>query len=128
MEIKLSKSQMKILHILWTSETSMSIKEIAKCAKYRFAGNIIASYVVEELLSKEAVFPSGVFSSFSGKHESKESYFSPRIQFAEYYAKLFEDVAPQNIFRLLDKLLRSEKLTSQMLQELNEIILKRVDS
>lgn len=125
--MNLSISQAKILHILWTSETSMSIKEIANHAKYHLASSIIVSLIVDELLAKKAVVQSGVFSSFSRKRECKDSYFLPNIQFADYYAKIFEDIAPQNVFRLLDKLLRSDKLTSQMLRELNGIIMARVD-
>lgn len=125
--MKLSKAQFAILSILWKSDCSLSISEITKRSKNRFMGKAIVRNIVEELVEKGAVVQSSSFTSYSHKHENLHSFYSAKIQFAEYYAEIFQDITPQNIFRLLEKMLCSEKLTVQMLQKLQEIIIDRIE-
>lgn len=103
--MKLAKSQLEILHILWSSDTPLSIQEIAERSKYRFAGRIIVDFVVEELLAKKAVYRAGSFHDYSGKREIVLILYAAEIHFDEYYAEKFKNITPRNLFNLIERLL-----------------------
>ena len=67
----LTKSQLEILHILWSSDGPLSVREIADKSKYRIAGRLIVSAVIENLLAKEAVYQAGTFHSYSNKKRNR---------------------------------------------------------
>lgn len=68
--MKLTKTQLEILQILWSSDTPLSVQGIAEKLKYRIAGRLIISIAIENLLAKEAVYRAGSFHDYSGKKKS----------------------------------------------------------
>lgn len=61
--MKLTKPQLETLHILWSSDTPLSLQEITDRSKCRFAGGLIVSTVIGNLLEKDAVYRAGAFDS-----------------------------------------------------------------
>lgn len=118
----LSKVQLEILHILWSSDTPLSVQGIAEKSKYRIAGRLIISIAVENLLAKEAIYRAGVFHSYSDKRETVIIQYSANISFDEYYAEKFQNITQQNLFSLIEKMLQSGKLTPKQLRELSALL------
>lgn len=120
--MKLTRVQLEILHILWSSDTPLSVQGIAEKSKYRIAGRLIISIAVENLLAKEAIYRAGVFHSYSDKRETVIIQYSANISFDEYYAEKFQNITPQNLFSLIEKMLQSGKLTPKQLRELSALL------
>ena len=120
--MKLSKPQLEVLHILWAADMPLSVQGIAERSKYRIASSLIVSIVIENLLAKEAVYQSGVYHSYSDKRETVLIQYSANISFDEYYAERFKNIAPQNVFKLMEKMLQSNKLTPKQLRELSALL------
>lgn len=95
---------------------------IAEKSKYRIAGRLIVSIVIENLLAKEAVYQSGVYHSYSDKRETVLIQYSDNIRFDEYYAKKFQNITPQNLFSLIEKMLQSDKLTPKQRRDLSALL------
>lgn len=125
-KMNFSKTELSIMNILWSSDTAMSAKEIAKRTKYRFAGGLRVSLIIEDLLEKDAIYCAGAFRVFSLKKEIVSDSFAPSISFAEYYKEQFKNIAPYNISQLLKKLLSTDRLSLQMLHEINDIVCERI--
>lgn len=124
----LSKPQREILYILWAADTPLSLQEITERSKYRIAGRFIVSIIIENLLAKEAVYRAGAFHSYSNKRETVLVQYSANIRFDEYYAERFKNIAPQNMFNLIERMLQSERLTPKQLQELSALLDEKLSS
>ena len=120
--MRLTKLQLEILHILWAADMPLSVQGIAEKSKYRIAGGLIISIAVENLLAKEAIYRAGVFHSYSDKRETVIIQYSANISFDEYYAEKFQNITPQNLFSLIEKMLQSGKLTPKQLRELSALL------
>lgn len=128
MEMKLSKAELAVLHILWSAEGPLSMDEIAKQSSYHFFRETIVRSLVEGLIDKKIVFQAGIYQGFSKEKEIAFPSYAPKISFAEFYMEQFRDISPHNLFRLTEKLLRSQKLSPQMLYDLSNIISERINS
>lgn len=126
--MKLTKSQLEILHILWSSDGPLSVREIADKSKYRIAGRLIVSAVIENLLAKEAVYQAGTFHSYSNKKETVILLYAAQIRFDEYYAEKFQSITPWNLFHLIEKLLQSDMLSPRQLRELSALLNEKLRS
>ena len=124
----LSKVQLEILHILWSSDTPLSVQGIAEKSKYRIAGRLIISIAVENLLAKEAIYRAGVFHSYSDKRETVIIQYSANISFDEYYAEKFQNITPRNLFSLIEKMCQSDKLTPKQLRDLSALLNEKLKS
>lgn len=124
--MKLTRHQLKILHILWASDTPLSLQEITERSKYRIAGRFIVSIIIENLLAKEAVYRAGTFHSYSDKRETVLVQYSANLRFDEYYAERFKNIAPRNLFNLMERMLQSEKLTPKQLRKLDELLQEKL--
>lgn len=125
--MNLTKPQLEILHILWASDTPLSLPEIKERSEYRIAGRFIVPIIIENLLAKDAVYRAGAFHSYSGKKETVLVQYSANIRFDEYYAEKFENIAPRNMFNLMERMLQSEKLTPMQLRKLKEILQEKLN-
>jgi len=126
--MNLTKMQLEILHILWVSDTPLSLQEITERSRYRIAGSAIVPIIIENLLAKEAVYQSGVFHSYSDKRKTVLAQYSANLRFDEYYAERFKNIAPRNLFNLMERMLQSEKLTPKQLRELSALLNEKLSS
>ena len=125
--MKLTKSQLEVLHILWSSDKPQSIQEIVQRSKYRFIGNIIVSFIVKTLQEKEVIYQAGAFHSYTGDKETVVIVYSSKICFDEYYNEKFRNIAPINIFCLQKKLLYSDNLSLHMLHDLEKVLTEIIE-
>ncbi len=124
--MNLTRRQLEILHILWASDTPLSLQEITEQSKYRIAGRVIVSIIIENLLAKGTVYRAGALHSYSDKRETILVQYSANIRFAEYYAERFKNIAPRNMFNLMERMLQSEKLTPKQLRKLDELLQEKL--
>lgn len=120
--MKLSNIQLSILHILWSSNRPLSLQEITEKLYYRSAGRIIASIAIENLLAKQAIYRAGSFQSYSNKKETVLILYAATVRFDEYYIDLFQNITSINIFYLTEKMLQSNKFTSEQLREFSKLL------
>lgn len=109
--MRLTKSQLEVLHILWSSDTPLSVQGIVEKSKYRITGSLIVSVAIENLLVKEAVYQAGAFHDYSGKREIVLIQYAAKIRFDEYYAEKFQYITSWNLFHLIEKMLQSDMLS-----------------
>ena len=121
-DMRLTKSQLEVLHILWASDIPLSVQGIAEKSKYRIAGRLIVSIAIENLLAKDAVYRAGSFHSYSNKKETVLIQYAAKIRFDEYYAEKFQNITPWNLFRLIEKMLQSDRLSPKQLRELSALL------
>ena len=121
-DMRLTKSQLEVLHILWASDIPLSVQGIAEKSKYRIAGRLIVSIAIENLLAKDAVYRAGSFHSYSNKKETVLIQYAAKIRFDEYYAEKFQNITPRNLFRLIEKMLQSDRLSPKQLRELSALL------
>ena len=115
----LTKSQLEILHILWSSDGPLSVREIADKSKYRIAGRLIVSAVIENLLAKEAVYQAGTFHSYSNKKETVILLYAAQIRFDEYYSGKFKGISSKNLCRLMERMLQTDWFSLKQLWALS---------
>lgn len=120
--MKLSKSQLEILHVLWSLDGPLSMREIADKRKYHIVNRFIVMVTIENLLVKGALYRAGYFHSYSGKREDILVQYAAQLEFDEYYAEKFENIAPQNIFKLMVKIFESDKLNPRQLWSLAALV------
>lgn len=89
---------------------------------YRSAGRIIASIAIENLLAKQAIYRAGSFQSYSNKKETVLILYAATVRFDEYYIDLFQNITSINIFYLTEKMLQSNKFTSEQLREFSKLL------
>lgn len=121
-DMRLTKSQLEVLHILWASDIPLSVQGIAEKSKYRIAGRLIVSIAIKNLLAKDAVYRAGSFHSYSNKKETVLIQYAAKIRFDEYYAEKFQNITPRNLFRLIEKMLQSDRLSPKQLRELSALL------
>lgn len=120
--MKFTKTQLEVLHTLWASDTPLSVQEIAEKARYRIFGRLIVSIAIENLLAKDAVYRAGSFHSYSNKKETVLIQYAAKMRFDEYYAEKFQNITPRNSFRLIEKMLQSDRLSPKQLRELSALL------
>ena len=98
--------QLEILSILWSSETPLSLSEIAERTKYRFAASFIVRILVGDMLAKKMIYKAG--SQYNLLSEENYVRFSPAVRFEEYYLTSFREITPSNLYRLTEKLLQTK--------------------
>ena len=98
--------QLEILSILWSSETPLSLSQIAKQTKYRFAASFIVRILVGDMLAKKIIYKAG--SQCNLLLEEDHVCFSPTMRFEEYYLTSFPRITPTNLYRLIEKLLQTK--------------------
>lgn len=118
----LTRPQLEVLHVLWSSDIPLSIQGIAEKTKYRIASRFIVAIVIENLLAKDAVYRAGSFHSYSNKKETVLIQYAAKIRFDEYYAEKFQNITPWNLFRLIEKMLQSDRLSPKQLRELSALL------
>ncbi len=126
MNMKLSRAELKILHILWAAEAPLTAEEIAKQTKYRLLNKEITSYLLGGLIAKKYVAQTGLYQDFSRGVSSETPLFTSTISFVDYYTELFQDISSRNLFRLCEWILDSNKLSPQMLDELSVMICNKI--
>lgn len=94
--MKFTKLHLDILHILWSSDTPMSVQGIAEKSKYRIAGRLIISIAIDNLLAKDAVYQAGAFHDYSGEIEKVLILYAAKIRFDEYYVEQFKNIKQAN--------------------------------
>lgn len=120
--MRFTKLQFEVLHILWSADTPLSMQEIADRSKYRFAGKLILSITIEELLTKSAVYRAGFIENYLNKKETVILQYAAKIRFEEYYAEEFKKVAPGNLFHLIKRILQLDKLSPKQIRELYALL------
>lgn len=100
----------------------MSVQGIAEKSKYRIVGRLIIPIAIENLLAKDVVYRAGSFHSYSNKKETVLIQYAAKIRFDEYYAVKFQSITPRNSFRLIEKMLQSDRLSPKQLRELSALL------
>lgn len=121
-EMRLTKSQLEVLHILWASDTPLSAQGIAEKLRYQIGSSLIVSIAIENLLAKDAVYRAGSFHSYSNKKETVLIQYAAKIRFDEYYAEKFQSITPRNLFHLVENMLQSDKFSPKQLRELSSLL------
>lgn len=125
LQMNLTKKQDEVLHFLWQTDSPQSMDEITEKSGYGSVGKIVVEFVVNSMLHKGLIHQTGIYRSFLSKTEIPVALFAPGIEFAEYYSTHFKNISPKNLFHLLEKLLKSDKLDPAMIHELSRIINER---
>lgn len=120
--MRLTKSQLEVLHILWASDTPLSAQGIAEKLRYQIGSSLIVSIAIENLLAKDAVYRAGSFHSYSNKKETVLIQYAAKIRFDEYYAEKFQSITPRNLFHLVENMLQSDKFSPKQLRELSSLL------
>lgn len=107
---------------MWSTDTPLSMKQIADRSKYRFARKLIVAIAIDRLLTKRAVYMAGFVENYLNKREAITIQYATKIRFEEYYAEEFKKVAPGNLACLVEKILRSDKLSPTQIQELSVLL------
>lgn len=126
-DMRLTQSQLEILHIFWASNTPLSLRGISERSRYRIAGRFIVSIIIEDLLAKGVAYRAGAFHSYSDKRETVLIKYSAKIRFEEYFAEKFQNIAPQNLFSLIERMLQFDKLTPKQLRELSALLNEKLE-
>ena len=124
--MKFTKLQFEVLHILWSADTPLSMQEIADRSKYRFAKKLIVSIAIDKLLTKRAVYMAGFIENYLNKRETIILQYAAKIRFEEYYAEEFKKVAPGNLFYLIKKMLQLDKLSQKQIRELYDFLVDKL--
>ena len=125
-EMRLTKSQLEVLHILWASDTPLSAQGIAEKLKYRIGSSLIVSIAIENLLAEDAIYWAGSFHSYSNKRENVLILYAAKIRFDEYYAVRLKNITPRNLFHLIEKMLQSDKFSPKQLQGLSSLLDEKI--
>lgn len=126
--MKLSRLELEVLHILWTSDAPLTMQEIADRLRHHYFKKAIATLVIDNLIDKHAVTQSGVYQDFSRKTDTIIPSFTSAIRFVDYYSELIENISSQNLFDLCKWVVNSNSLTAEMKQVLCDLLLKRENS
>lgn len=121
-DMRFTKLQLKVLHILWSSDTPLSVQGITEKSKYQIAGRLIISIAIENLLAKDVVYRAGSFHSYSNKKETVLILYAAKIRFDEYYAEKFKNITPWNLIHLIEKMLQPDKFSPKQLRELSSLL------
>jgi hypothetical protein len=122
-KMKLSRLELEVLHILWTSDAPLTMQEIADRLRHHYFKKAIATLVLDNLIDKHAVTQSGVYQDFSRKTNTIPS-FTSAIRFVDYYSALFEKISSRNLFDLCKWLADSNMLTVEMKQVISRLMLE----
>lgn len=122
--MKLSRLELEVLHILWTSDAPLTMQEISDRLRYHYFKKAIATLVIDNLIDKRVVTQSGVYQDFSRKTNTTTPSFTSTIRFVDYYSVLFEKISFQNLFDLCKWLADSNVLTAEMKQEFCRLMLE----
>ncbi len=120
--MKLTKSQLEILYILWSSDAPLSVREIADKSKYQIASMLIVSVIIENLLAKGAVYQAGTFRSYSDKKETVILLYAAQIRFDEYYCEKFKSTSSNNLYYLMKRMLQTERFSLKQLRDLSALL------
>lgn len=123
-KMKLSRLELEVLHILWTSDAPLTMQEIADRLRHHYFKKAIATLVIGNLIDKHAVTQSGVYQDFSRKTNTTTPSFTSAIRFVDYYSDLFSNISSQNLFDLCKWAVESNLLTAEMKQEFCRLLLE----
>lgn len=126
--MKLSRWELEVLHILWSSDEPLTTQEIASQLRHHYFKKAITTIVIDNLIDKHIVAQSGVYQDFSRKTNPITPSFTSAIRFVDYYSDLFENISSQNLFDLCKWAVNSNSLTAEMKQVLCDLLLKRDNS
>lgn len=127
-KMKLSRLELEVLHILWTSDAPLTMQEIADRLRHHYFKKAITTLVIDNLIDKHIVAQSGVYQDFSRKTNTTTPSFTSAIRFVDYYSMIFEKISSQNLFDLCKWLADSNVLTAEMKQVLCDLLEKRKNS
>ena len=119
--MKLTVSQLEVLHIFWSVDAPLSVEELAEKSRFRLFRGIRTKHIVEQLINKGLVSQVGLHQNFSSPNGTFSAAFAPTVHFAEFYCERFREVSPNNLLQLMEGLLCSGKFSQQMLYEFHSI-------
>lgn len=123
-KMKLSRLELEVLHILWTSDAPLTMQEIADRLRHHYSKKAIATLVIDNLIDKHAVTQSGVYQDYSRKTNTITPSFASAIKFADYYSDLFSNISSQNLFDLCKWVVNSNLLTVEMKETICRLMLE----
>ncbi len=116
--MKLSRWELEVLHILWSSDEPLTTQEIASRLRHHYLKKAIATLVIDNLIDKRVVTQSGVYQDFSRKMNPITPSFASVISFVDYYSNLFGNISSRNLFDLCKWVFSSNTLNAEMLRDL----------
>lgn len=122
----LNNRQENMLNLFWESEDSQSVEAVFAKSKHFFAEKLLFEYTINKLIRKGFIARAGTFGYISSNIEFSSPLYIAKISFADHYSEKFKRIAPSNLFRLIEKLLQSDKLNVSMLESLDLIIHDRI--
>lgn len=118
----LSRIELEILHIFWSSTVPLSVDEISTRLGFFLLKKETARIAIDSLLSKQYVSQTGLYQNYSKRPTNNIPLYTSVIRFVDYYSIHFEKITSNNLFDLCKWLLTTITFTEEMQQELSHIL------
>lgn len=120
--MRLTKSEMEIMNVLWKAGRPLSRGEILALSTDKTWQDNSIHILLNGMLKKEAIRPGGFIRS--GKVWARQ--YEPNVTMEEYYAEnLFSQTSQKEYPLLFSAMINSEDVTPELLDELDEMLQKR---
>ena len=120
--MKLTKSELEIMTVLWKEARPLSRGEILNLSEDKSWKDNSIHILLNGMLKKEAIREDGYVRS--GKVWGR--LYAANYTMQDYYAEnLFSKCGADNLLALYDTLIRSEEVTPEMLDTMEELLQKR---
>ena len=120
--MELTKIELEVMNVLWSSDKPLAKSEIAKLCSNKSWKDSYTHLLITGLLKKGAIRENGV--KKVGK--TWASVYEAEISCEEYYANnVFCDSSKEVLPMLFHALIRNDKLDSQLISDLEQMLEKR---
>ena len=120
--MKLTKSELEIMNVLWKAERPLSRGDILSLSEDKTWKDNSIHILLNGMLKKEAIQEAGF--ARSGKVWGR--LYAPAVTIQEYYAEnLFAQASTKEFPLLFSAMINSEGVTAELIDELEEILQKR---
>lgn len=117
----LTKSELEVMEVLWQAGRPLSKTEILTMSENKTWKDSYIHLMLKSLLEKKAIVEAGRVRT--GKTFGR--LFSPKISCEEYYAKNVFNGGKERLPILFSALVRSEDLSPELIDQLEEMLEKR---
>lgn len=117
----LTKSELEVMEVLWQAGRPLSKSEILTMSENKTWKDSYIHIILKSLLEKKAIVEAGRVRT--GKTFGR--LFSPKVSCEEYYAKNVFNGGRERLPMLFSALLRSEALSPELIEQLEEMLEKR---
>ncbi len=124
LKLELTKIELEVMNVLWSSDKPLAKSEIAKLCDNKSWKDSYTHLLITGLIKKGAIRENGV--KKVGK--TWASVYEANISCEEYYAEnVFSGSSKEVLPMLFHALIRNDKLSPDIIDELKEMLDKRKD-